>query len=345
MTTLPHTQTLYLGIDMSKDKFDAAGSINQQTTMLGQFPNQAEGWNSLVTQVDALVKKENCDQVHLIIEPTGGYHIALVTFAFEQNWLVSLPNPKNVRDWAKAMGVRVKNDQVDSRTLAQFGQARRPQPENQLPAQVAALDSLIRRQEDLEKMLREERNRRHALEYKPHASPQAMASIDRLIGLLEQELAEVEEAIRQHTQQHQELKKNMRLLLNVPGIGPKTVLPVLVLLYRWQARTAGRGTVKGLVAFVGLDPQAYESGSSVYKRPTISKMGCSFTRHKLFLAAKGGVRAKAGPLRLFYDRLRGRNKPYRLALIASARKILSWAFIVFSRQEPFNPALAGASAT
>jgi transposase len=344
MTTSTETKTLYVGVDMSKDKFDVAGSAKEQTTTIGQFPNREEGWEKLAAQAEALAKKENCDQIHLIIEPTGGYHMALVAFAFEQNWLVSLPNPKNVRDWAKAMGVRVKNDKVDSRMLAEFGQARRPQPENQLPEQVAALDSLLRRQDDLEQMLRAERNRRHALGYKPHASPQATASVDRLIGLLEQELAEVEAAIQQHVQQHQELHQNVRLLLGVSGIGPKTVLTVLTFLYRWQARTAGRGTAKGLVAFAGLDPQAYESGSSVYKRPNISKMGCTFTRHRLFMAAKGGVRAKAGPLRQFYDRLRGRNKPYRLAVIASARKILSWAFVVFSRHEPFNPVLAGASA-
>lgn len=336
--------TMYLGVDISKATFDSAACANGQTTNCGEFANEETGWTKLGQQAETLAKKEGCDTIHLVIEPTGGYHMGLVAFAFERGWQVSLPNPKLVRDWAKAMGVRVKNDKVDSRILAEYGQARRPEPENQLPEHVAALDSLLRRQEDLEKMLRDERNRRHALAYKPHVSPQAKASIDRLIQLLEQELAEVEQAIQEHVNHHDDLKKNRRLLHKIPGVGPKTVLPLLVFLYRWEARTAGQGTLKGIVAFAGLDPQPYESGSSVRKRPTISKMGCSFTRHKLFMAAKGGVRAKAGPLRLFYDRLRGRNKPYRLTIVAAARKILTWAFIVFSRQEPFNPALAGASA-
>lgn len=338
------SQNMYIGVDMSKAKLDGAVCVNGQTTTCGEFVNHETGWIKLGHQVEAMAKKEGCETIHLIIEPTGGYHMGLVAFAFERGWQVSLPNPKLVRDWAKAMGVRVKNDKVDSRILAEYGQARRPEPENQLPEHVAALDSLLRRQEDLEKMLRDERNRRHALDYKPHASTQATASVDRLIHLLEQELAEVERAIQEHVNRHDELKKNRRLLNNISGVGPKTVLPLLVFLHRWDARTAGQGTLKGIVAFAGLDPQPYESGSSVCKRPTISKMGCSFTRHKLFMAAKGGVRAKAGPLRLFYDRLRGKHKPYRLTIVAAARKILTWAFIVFSRQEPFNPALAGASA-
>jgi transposase len=113
----------------------------------------------------------------------------------------------------------------------------------------------------------------------------------------------------------------------------------LVFLYRWQARTAGQGTAKGLVAFAGLDPQENSSGSSVWRPPTISKMGCTFTRHKLYMAAQGGTRARSGPLRHFYDRLRGRGKAYRLTVIAAARKILVWAFAVFSSKVPFDPSL------
>jgi hypothetical protein len=55
------------------------------------------------------------------------------------------------------------------------------------------------------------------------------------------------------------------------------------------------------------------------------------------MAAQGGVRARSGPLRHFYDRLRGRGKAYRLAIIAAARKILVWAFAVFSHKIAFDP--------
>ena len=321
------TQVIYVGIDMSKDRFDAACCLERKATQLGRYDNVAQGFQKLAHAVPLKPAMAETPSIHLIVEPTGGYEQQLVAFAFEQGWRISLPNPKQVRDWARGMGVRAKNDPLDSRTLAEFGAMSNPMPENCLAAGVGELDTLLRRREDLEQMLQNERNRRHALDYKPHASPAAKESLDRMIEMLKKELEQVEEAIQRLLDQHTELQSDTRLLLTVCGIGPKTVLPILVFLYRWQARTAGRGSAKGLVAFAGLDPQEHRSGDSVFKRPTISKMGCGFTRRRLYLAAKGGVRARSGPLRHFYDRLRGRGKAYTLALIASARKILVLSLI------------------
>lgn len=339
------TQVLYVGIDMSKNRFDVALCLEREATTLGQYPNNEKGFEKMAKELLAKNEANNETAVHLIVEPTGGYEKRLVVFAFEQGWRVSLPNPKQVRDWAKGMGVRAKNDPLDSRTLAQFGAICQPAPENCLATEVAGLDTLLRRQEDLQQMLRDEKNRRQALDYKPHASPAAKESVERMIGWLEKELEQVEVAIKELLDQHTDLKAQARLLLTIPGIGPKTVLIILVFLHRWQARTAGQGTAKGLVAFAGVDPREHRSGDSVFERSTISKMGCTFTRHKLYLSAKGGVMARSGPLRHFYDRLRGRGKAYDLTLIAAARKILVWAFAIFSRQVPFDLALHAPAST
>jgi transposase len=330
---------LYVGVDVSKNYLDVALCLEQESFSLGKYANDEAGLTKLTQDVTQANQKHECDFIHLVVEPTGGYQLPLVILAFEQGWQVSLPNPKQVRDWAKGQGVRAKNDALDSRVLAKFGAKSKPKPENQLPEEIVALDSLLRRQEDLQKMLRDERNRLHALDYKAQASTAARESVERLIDLLEKELAQVEAAINDLLDQHPDLKEEARLLQTVSGVGRKTVLPLLVFLHRWQARTAGQGTAKGIVAFAGLDPQENGSGDSVWHPPTISKMGCTFTRHKLYMAAKGGVRAKSGPLRQFYDRLRGRDKPYRLTVVAAARKILVWAFAIFTRRVPFDPSL------
>jgi transposase len=81
------------------------------------------------------------------------------------------------------------------------------------------------------------------------------------------------------------------------------------------------GSGKALTAYVGLDPRTYESGGTIYKRATISRMGDRTLRSFLFMDAFGGVRSY-NPSRTFYERLVDRGKPKRLALAASARKIL-----------------------
>jgi len=123
----------------------------------------------------------------------------------------------------------------------------------------------------------------------------------------------------------------------VPGVGARTALPLLVLLRRWDGLTQGRGDAKGLVAYVGRDPQPYESGTSVHRRATISRQGERALRARLYMAALGGLRG-TNPLRGFYDRLVGRGKAKQLALVAAARKLLTWAWAVYRQQQPFDSA-------
>ena len=54
------------------------------------------------------------------------------------------------------------------------------------------------------------------------------------------------------------------------------------------------------------------------------------------MGALGGVRAHS-PLRNFYQALVNRGKAKKLALVASARKILVWAWTCFSRNLDFDP--------
>ena len=130
----------------------------------------------------------------------------------------------------------------------------------------------------------------------------------------------------------------------MPGVGAATAPWLLVLLHRWAVRTDGQGRTKGLVAYVGLDPQPYESGTSVHRRARISHQGAKDLRRRLYYAAFGGVRGQ-NALRAFYERLVGRRKPKRLALVACARKLLVWAWAVFRTRTAFDPQRASRQRT
>jgi transposase len=206
-----------------------------------------------------------------------------------------------------------------------------------LPAELNELELVLRRKEDLEKLLRQERNRQHALGGRAGVPAAVGRSLERIIGALEQELAELEQTIKRHLGQPAELRNAAKRLQSVPGIGAKNVLWVLVLVARFSTLTDGLGDAKGLVAYAGLDPQPYQSGSSVHKRASISPKGNRSMRRRLFLGALGGVRGQ-NVLRGFYQRLVGRGKPKKAALIAAARKILVWAWAVFRDHTTFDPA-------
>ena len=322
--------TLALGIDIAKQTFTAALWREGQGHALGDFANTPAGFAALRQCLAAVAPAT----VHVVVEPTGGYELPLAYWAHEQGWRVSLPNPRQVRDWAKGLGRRAKTDRQDALTLARYGAERRPPTWQPLPAEIAELESLLRRKDDLEGLLRQERNRQGALAGRPGVAAAVPASVERVVQALEEELRAIEEALRAHQRQHAGIRAVAARLRSVPGVGAQTVLHLVVLLARWHALTDGQGRDKGLVAYVGLDPQPRESGTSVRGRPAISRQGARALRRRLFMAARGGTRGD-NALRAFYRRLVGRGKAKQLALVAAARKLLTWAWAVFRRQQPF----------
>lgn len=330
--------TLWVGIDIGKANLVVATLWQGTQLTLDEFANNAVGFGALAARLQTVQEQSGAAAVQLVVEPTGGYELPLVAFAHEAGWPVSLPNPRQVRQWAQGTGQRAKTDRQDAWLLARFGAAQQPAPHQPLATEVSELDSLLERRLDLEEMIQQEKNRLGALRERPGIAPPVIENLQRVLEALQEALQEVEKAIALHLQRHTHLHEAKQRLLAIPGIGPKIVLPLLVLLHRWQTLTAGQGTAKGLTAFVGLDPRPHESGWSVRKRPVISKMGNATLRRLLYMGALSAVYGK-NPLRTFYQRLLGRGKAKKLCVVAAARKLLSWAWVIFSRQLDWNSAL------
>ncbi len=328
---------LTVGVDVSQQTLEVAlCPSREQVVALGSFANAPDDFEKLQGALHRALDTYRAREIHLVLEPTGGYEQPLALFAYRQGWKISLPNPKQVREWARGCGIRAKTDRVDAAILARYGAAQTPPLWKPLPEEVAQLEALLERQEDLTEMLRQERNRRHALQAQEKYQGVVAQSIEGSIAHLQREIAAIERAIQAHLKAHPHLRELARRLRTVPGIGKRNVLFVLVLLYRWSTLTDGQGSPKGLTAYVGLDPLPYESGRSVRKRRKISRQGNRRMRRKLYMGALGGVRGR-NALREFYQRLVGRGKKLKLALMAAARKMLVWAWAVFRDQTVFQP--------
>jgi transposase len=328
-------ESLYVGIDVSKRTLDLSAWVKGEVLDLGSVANEETGFRELARLVKQQRRRKQA--VHLVMEPTGGYEQPLVVWAWRRGWQVSLPNPWQVRRWAESQGRRAKTDKVDSRILTQYGHTMRPAVARPLPVEIEALDQLLRRKEDLEKMLRQEKNREESLQGRPNLPAAVKQNLTEMIELVKAGIAEIEAEVEALLARHPQLEAQRKLLLSVPGVGRKTVLPLLVLVIRWHTLTNGEGSGKSLTAYVGLDPAPFKSGSSVYKPPRISKKGNRAMRTALFVAAKGGTINGNSPLRQFFLHLVGKDKAKRLAWIAAARKILVWAWAVFRDQRPFQP--------
>src|SRR5258706_14708600 len=114
--------------------------------------------------------------------------------------------------------------------LAHNGAETDPPHGHPLPAEATQLELLLRQREALERLLRKEKNRRQALGKRPGVPEAIGRSLERVIGALEQELAELEQALKRHIRQYGELGRLAKRLRTVSGVGAKNVLWMVVVL-------------------------------------------------------------------------------------------------------------------
>lgn len=219
------SEILVVGVDIAKKDLAVACRRGAVEIELGKFDNNAEGFALLEEALAGVCKQLGLSQIQLILEATGGYEAALMVYAYEHKWWVSLPNPKQVRDWAKGVGYRVKTDRVDARILAHYGVERQPPLRPQLAVEVTQLDSLLKRRLDLEKILHQEQTRLSEMAARPGLAPKVAESLRLVIEALTTALAGIEQAITALTQRHEPFQTQEERLLELPGVGPKVVLP------------------------------------------------------------------------------------------------------------------------
>ena len=325
----------YLGVDVALTYLDVATATTAHSrTSLGRFANEGTGWQALAEAVAKASEPTAPLSIHLVMEPTGGYEEGLLYFAYEQGWRVTLVNPWQVRRWAEGQGIRAKTDRQDALMLAWFAASQEPSPQEPLDEGAAELNELLRRRHDLEQLQRAERNRLAQAKRKPRTPEAVKRSLERTLRTLDEELQELEAAIQQLLKCHPYLQQQRQLLRSAPAIGEKLSLEMLVLCHRFWAYTQGQGAAKQLVAYVGLDPKPHQSGNS-RKRAPISHQGDARLRALLYCGALGGIRGN-NPLKAWYHHLLAEGKAKKLALVACARKVLTWIWALFTSNSPFD---------
>jgi transposase len=196
---------LYVGVDVAKVSLAGGIWVGQHGEAIGLVSNDETGFEQLAQQVEQAQQSYQAEQVHLIVEPTAGYELQLVQFAYQRGWWVSVVHPLTVRDWIKGLGQRAKTDRLDGRMLARYGAERQPRCWHPLPEMITALESLLSRKYDLEQMLRQERNRLEMAQVRPTTAVTVQVNLETMIASLESSLAEIEAAIEDLLNQHLEL--------------------------------------------------------------------------------------------------------------------------------------------
>lgn len=323
-----------IGIDVSKHKLDCLWLRDHKTrkAKVKVHPNTPEGHRQLLAWTEHQTGA-SVSECRFVLEATGVYHQRLAYALHEAGAQVVVLNPAQIRDYARGLAVRTKNDRKDAMVLALYGAQealRCWQPE---PESVRQLKGLLARLEALEADIRREHNRLEKARVGASA-PAVIESIDKVLRQLEQEKARVERLIDEHIDNDPQLKQDQQLLETIPGVGKVLSRYMLSVFRARDFDSAGQ-----MAAFLGTVPVEHCSGTSVHKRPRLSKAGSATLRAKLYLPAV--VAAQHNPTaRAVYERLLKRGKAKMAALGAVMRKLVHICYGVLKHQKAYTPQAA-----
>lgn len=319
MSQLPFQMTI--GVDVAKLKFDVASLVNNKYKHK-TFTNDTAGYTDFV----AWILTQCGDSKPLIcMEATGPYSLPPADFLVNQGYAVSLVNPAKIHGFAKSELSRAKTDKADAKLIARYALTIQPALWSPPPANIRELQALVRRVEHLLEMIRMEKNRQSA------ANPKIIESINTVLETLEAELEATRKAIRDHIDNHPDLKQRGELLSTVPGIGDASVAHLLIALSQHH----GFSHAKQVVAFAGLAPSLRQSGQ--WSGNThIAKNGDALLRKALYMPALCALRFNPS-IRVFCQRLKANGKNGKAIACAAMRKLIHIAFGILKSGRPFDP--------
>lgn len=311
-----------VGVDIAKKKFDAA-RLQDGKYRHKVFPNTAEGFAAFVAWMIGF----GPESVLIAMEATGAYSVPLAEFLVARGFWVSVINPAKIKAFAESELSRAKTDQADAKLIARYARDKQPPRWIPLPPAIRDLQALLRRVEQLQEMLRMEKNRLAT------ADAVATPSIETLVATLEQELKTTREKIQERIDHDPDLRQRNDLLRSIPGVGAATSAHLLVLFSDHR----GFENAKQAVAFVGLAPNPHQSGEAEQTR--LCKVGDALLRKVLYFPAV--VACQHNPvLRAFCERLKAHGKNGKAICCAAMRKLLHIAFGVLKSGKPFDPSFA-----
>ncbi|CDM88610.1 IS110 family transposase [Xenorhabdus bovienii] len=311
------TKTICIGIDVAKASLEIA--LGAQGTVM-TYPNTPEGHDELA----ATLTNYEIDLV--VLEATGGYEVSVACVLQTIGLAVAIVNPRQARDFAKAMGNLAKTDKIDAQVLAQLALVLSQRTDRDkivriLPsAQQRVLQAMIARRRQLVVLSISERQRLG------NCHPDIRESITLMISFIQEQLKVIESALSKHIKTYHRSK--LDLLSTVKGVGPATIATLIA-----DVPELGKLTRREISALIGVAPFNRDSGFFRGKRTIFG--GRAMVRRMLYMATLTAIRFNP-VLCAFYKRLTEAGKPNKVAIVACMRKLLVILNAMIKTNKPWD---------
>lgn len=307
---------MFVGIDVSRDRLDVHLRPAGEAFSVAR---DDEGVEALAARLREL----SPDLV--VLEATGGFETVVAAGLAACGLPLAVVNPRQIRDFARAVGRLAKTDPLDAAIIAQFAEAVRPQA-RMVPDQAArALGELVARRRQIVAMMVAERNHRRQL-----TQSGAIRTVACVLATLQAQLRAIDSEIDDAVRGSPAWRDTEDLLTSVPGIGQRIARTLIA-----ELPELGRLDRRKLAALAGLAPFNRDSGTRHGRRCIAG--GRSTVRSALYMAVLVAIRRNL-PLAQTYHRLRDGGKPAKVAIVACMRKLLAILNAILRDKTPWQNA-------
>nr|WP_298098088.1 IS110 family transposase [uncultured Shinella sp.] len=294
---------LFVGIDVSKTRFDV---FVHPTGERFSYPASSGGADELARRLSSL------GACATALEASGGYERKLAESLHAAGLAVYIVAPARVRSLARAIGQLAKTDAIDAAMIALYLAAAHarlvPWRPDAVRRQLSALSAHRRR------LVAERSGLVSLLDTEDEAVVRAL--VEARLSTIAQNIKLLDKAIRNLLADHAHLKRRHDRLCGVKGVGPVLAISLLA-----DMPELGRLSAKAVAALLGVAPHARQSGAS--SRSGHCSGGRKHLRDIAYMAVLSAIKAKDPTLARFYQRLRSRGKPFKLAMVATIRKLIT----------------------
>jgi transposase len=290
----------YVGIDVSAERLDLHVLPTEQHQSLVYD-------NAGVTQLVSFLQQGK--PTLIVVEATGQLEIRVVAALAAAQLPVVVVNPRQIRDFARGLGLLAKTDRIDAYVLARFAESVHPEPRVLPSEQHQAMQELVTRQRQLVEMRGAESNRLTRTR-----TTRVRSNLQIHLDWLDKQIQDLDRQIRQLITESPVWREKDQLLQSVPGVGPK-MSSVLVA----HLPELGQPNRRQIASLVGLAPFNHDSGKWRGKRfigGGRRKVRCALYMSSLVASHHNPV------IQALRRRLESQGKPFKVVLTACMRKLL-----------------------
>lgn len=305
---------VFVGVDVSKHHWDCAVDGRSETR---RFRTDEHETAQCVAWLQALAPACVC------LEGSGGWEQPLVDALHAAGLPVAVVNPRQVRDFARAMNQLAKTDAIDAAVIARFAAFAQPMLVEKSSPNDEKMRALRTRRDQIIDTLTQEKNR-----LSRQRDRVVQRTIQKAIELYEQQLEEVDEALRQCVQSDAVLQEKARQLTSVPSVGETTACALLV-----EMPELGRLNRREAARLAGLAPINRDSGT--YRGHRKIGGGRPRIRRAIYMATLVATRYNPR-IKAYYQHLLAKGKKKMVALTACMRKLLLILNAILKNQTSWN---------